>query len=195
LNAFAVGLGLNDDALIFNLLFKLGAFAAAPVFRLSLLPGCVGVADPVPDPGAVGMLPVELEVDGDGRVLLPLKGGIAWMYMLIPVFPPVFAGGDAARFAFPCFGVAAPATLGPGPALLGGGSFRVLASAPFTADTGIRGAARAVGGAPAAVTGDEPIVRARVDVASRVVFSLIRRCLSSSLARIGTRSSGIGLFS
>ena len=40
-----------------------------------------------------------------------------------------------------------------------------------------------------------PIARACDDSASLLDFSLISRCFSSSLARIGTRSSGIGLFS
>lgn len=39
-----------------------------------------------------------------------------------------------------------------------------------------------------------PIARACVDEASLVDFSIIARCFSSSLARIFTRSSGIGLF-
>ena len=40
-----------------------------------------------------------------------------------------------------------------------------------------------------------PMVRACADVASWVDFSRMARCLSSSLAKIGTRSSGIGLLS
>ena len=40
-----------------------------------------------------------------------------------------------------------------------------------------------------------PITRALEDVASLVDFSRICRCFSSSLARIETKSSGIGLFS
>ena len=47
----------------------------------------------------------------------------------------------------------------------------------------------------AAMVVETPIERAFVSSASRVDFSLIARCLSSSLARIGTRSSGIGLLS
>jgi threonine dehydratase len=39
-----------------------------------------------------------------------------------------------------------------------------------------------------------PIARACVDEASLVDFSMMARCLSSSLARILTRSSGMGLF-
>jgi hypothetical protein len=39
-----------------------------------------------------------------------------------------------------------------------------------------------------------PIARACVELASLVDFSMIARCLSSSLARILTRSSGMGLF-
>jgi hypothetical protein len=39
-----------------------------------------------------------------------------------------------------------------------------------------------------------PIARACVDAASFVDFSMIARCFSSSLARIFTRSSGMGLF-
>lgn len=47
-----------------------------------------------------------------------------------------------------------------------------------------------------AVVGLEaPIARAWDDAASLLAFSLIARCFSSSFARIGTRSSGIGLFS
>jgi hypothetical protein len=43
----------------------------------------------------------------------------------------------------------------------------------------------------AAVT---PIERACVDAASLADFSMMARCFSSSLARIFTRSSGMGLF-
>lgn len=39
-----------------------------------------------------------------------------------------------------------------------------------------------------------PIARACVDAASLVDFSMMARCLSWSLARILTRSSGMGLF-
>jgi len=47
-----------------------------------------------------------------------------------------------------------------------------------------------------AVAGVEgPIARASADAASALAFSLICFCLSSSFARIGTRSSGMGLFS
>ena len=42
---------------------------------------------------------------------------------------------------------------------------------------------------------DTPMARACADCASAADFSLILRCFSSSLARIGTRSSGIGLLS
>ena len=53
------------------------------------------------------------------------------------------------------------------------------------------------GGTPlVALAGEgKPILRAWEDCASRVAFSLIARCFSSSLASIGTRSSGMGLFS
>lgn len=40
-----------------------------------------------------------------------------------------------------------------------------------------------------------PMVRACVEEASLVAFSRICFCFSSSLARIGTKSSGMGLFS
>lgn len=54
----------------------------------------------------------------------------------------------------------------------------------------------ATGRAPGAVSVLEtPIARARASSASRVDFSLIAFCLPSSLARMGTRSSGMGLFS
>lgn len=39
-----------------------------------------------------------------------------------------------------------------------------------------------------------PIARACADPASLIDFSLMARCFSSSLARICTRSSGMGLF-
>jgi len=42
---------------------------------------------------------------------------------------------------------------------------------------------------------EAPMARAWDDAASLLAFSLIARCFSSSFARIGTRSSGIGLFS
>lgn len=59
--------------------------------------------------------------------------------------------------------------------------------------TSAAGGPRALGALLAVADG--PMLRACVDAASLLAFSRIARCFSSSLAKIGTKSSGIGLLS
>lgn len=77
----------------------------------------------------------------------------------------------------------------------------MLAFAVFEAgiwEPGLRAASTTLGARTPrdAVAGVEaPMALASLDSASFLAFSLIAFCFSSSLARIGTRSSGIGLLS
>lgn len=70
--------------------------------------------------------------------------------------------------------------------------FRAPSGATLT-ETGICGTREVLGDGLSVLTA--PMVRAVVEAASSVAFSRICRCLSSSLAKIGTRSSGMGLLS
>lgn len=194
MKAFALGLGLNDDALTFSR----AAFAAAF--------GDAGVAvepedakiDVVADAVMVGwrgapeaLLAVGCDV---WRVLVPRNGGMLWMTMLIPGLPVAATRGGGAAAAGAAGFAAAP---------FAGGAAAVLALAVgalgFRPGSGeiLAASAGPPRGAPGAVDGEEeaPMFRAWAEVASFVDFSLIARCFSSSLARIGTRSSGMGLFS
>lgn len=114
---------------------------------------------------------------GAAPTRLPLNGGIVWMTIGILLAPSLPATSFAVLLAVL-------------PAAATGG---------FAVDGGLAGAA----GDPSArdAEGDALsvaevlIARACEDSASFVDFSLIWRCFSSSLARIGTRSSGMGLLS
>jgi hypothetical protein len=112
--------------------------------------------------------------------------------MLIPGFPVAeirggAAAGAAGLAAVP-FATGGAAVLAPDAGALG---FRPESGEIFAARGG------PPRGAPGAVEGEEeaPIFRAWAEAASFVDFSLMARCFSSSLARMGTRSSGMGLLS
>lgn len=89
-----------------------------------------------------------------------------------------------------CMGAAeGAATLAAVAFAVGAGAIILRAgSAPFVAADGTARVALAA-------TTDAPMLRAPDEDASFVAFSRIAFCLSSSLARMGTRSSGIGLLS
>ena len=124
---------------------------------------------PVGAAGAVGA--------GAALARLPLNGGIAWMTIGILFVPSLLAAG----FAVPA--AALPAAAAGGFAEAGG--FAGAAGDPSARDTE---------GETVRVA-EVLIARACADSASFVDFSLIWRCFSSSLAKMGTRSSGMGLLS
>jgi len=114
---------------------------------------------------------------GIALLRLPLNGGIDWMTIgILPFASSLPAAGFAAVAAF----------------------FPSAAADGFADPGGCEGAAgdaRARLAEGDAVSVAVLIARACVDSASLVDFSLIWRCFSSSLARIGTKSSGMGLLS
>lgn len=138
------------------------------------------------DPEPLPLVGVAL---AEARGLVPLKAGMAWMTMLIDPFPPFTASDDGFADAG---------------ALVGAGMALVAASGAAAAALRLSGLGLAVVGCT--TTGRValgvglrtelvPIVRACVELASLVAFSRICFCFSSSFARIGTKSSGIGLLS
>jgi len=176
-NATAFGLGLNDVALTLSLL---AAAAASAFVGSAFLVGCA----PAPDPeGFVVVCVVLLDGCAAGCDFLPLKGGIDWMTIFILPFLVAVEVGDLVETID---GLAA--------------SFDEVEPVPETlpevdgvtlAETvGVGGLAAGVA-LSAAVA---PIARACADPASLVDFSMIASCFSLSLARILTRSSGMGLF-
>jgi hypothetical protein len=161
-------------ALTFNL------FAAASSFADSIL---LVDCELEPDPEAFVVGCVEALDDCDAVCnFLPLKGGIGWMTMLIR---EPLGGAVAGVLVLTTEGLLTsfedelvPDTL---PEL-------DVATLPEVAGTGELVAGVALSAAVA------PMERACAEVASLEDFSMIARCFSSSLARIFTRSSGIGLF-
>jgi hypothetical protein len=128
---------------------------------------------------------LELDFVGVGfELLFPLKGGMGWINI-------GFAEVGGFVESVEVFGVLAAAFVGVGLADAGV-AFREDSAAIFEADNcTLRGTAREA----AAVFSDEvPMARASADAASLVDLSLICFCLTSSFARMVTRSSGIGLF-
>jgi len=172
-NARAFGLGLKDVALTFSLFAATSAFAAS-----AFLIDCALV--PVPEGFGAACVALLDDCDGD---FLPLNGGMDWMTILI-----------LAVLAAVAVGVLVATMEG----LLT--SFDIVEPVPETLpelDGTTLFVAVGVGGLAAGVAlsaAVAPIARACVDEASLVDFSIIARCFSSSLARIFTRSSGIGLF-
>ena len=172
--AFALGLGLKDDAFAFS--------------RFAVVVGEVGTT------AALAVAPF---VCGAGdRALLPLNGGIGWIYILMVAFPLVLPGSAgfvvAGSFALEGTGVAVIAATARGFAETFAGvvGLRVTSGATLAAVCGIREALDEVLRDPAS-----PMARAHEEDASREVFSRICCCLPVSLARMGTRSSGMGLLS
>lgn len=214
-NALALTLGRNDDALALSLLFALVGdigpappFAPAFVWILALAGAAAGVAaggdDDDDAPSAAG----NDEDDGAAAAPLlrfPLNGGMGWIDMMIR--PTAFT----LPFVSPCFVAPADEAAAVIPAddilfeLLGAGvpglpEEEAAALAPEAFEE-IRLMLRLGAGMPppdaaaAATVLETPMARAWLDSASFVDFSIIWRCFSASLARIGTRSSGIGLLS
>jgi hypothetical protein len=174
-NATAFGFGLNDVALTFNL------FAAASSFADSvLLVDCELEADP-----EAFVVACVAALDGCDAVcdFLPLKGGIVWMTMLILEEP--LTGAVAGVLAMTTEGLLTsfedelvPDTL---PELDAATLLEVAGTGELVAGVALSAAVA-------------PMARACAEAASFVDFSTIARCFSSSLARIFTRSPGMGLF-
>ena len=173
-NATAFGLGLNDVALTFNLF----AAATSSFADSALLEDC----ELAPDPEAFVVACVAaLDCCDPECDFLPLKGGIGWMTMLI--LAPLGA----------VTGVLVPTTEG----LLTSFEDELVPDTLPEVDVATLLEVAGAGGFVAGVAlsaAVAPMVRACVEVASLVDFSIIARCFSSSLARIFTRSSGMGLF-
>lgn len=110
------------------------------------------------------------------------------MDMLMDPFPVAFEGSDVGLVAASAL-AAAPAAFDAG----AGAAFRVP-SGPSLAVAGCATTGRVAFGVGFS-TELTPIVRAWVELASLVALSRICFCFSSSLAKIETRSSGIGLLS
>ena len=166
-NADAFTFGLNDDAFTFSLFCAVGESGLGAGFAAPF------VAADATGCSGVGATAVEAR--------LPLNGGMGWINMLIFFVSPGLLGAvdvfciDEPAADDPAGFAAVAARLASTPALPGAGMARTPGAAAIVLET--------------------PIERALVSSASRVDFSLIARCLSSSLARIGTRSSGMGLLS
>jgi len=173
--AFALGLGLKDDAFAFSRFRVVGEVGAAAALAIVVAPFVCGAGD---------------------RALLPLNGGIGWIYILMVAFPLVLPGSAgfviAGNFVLEGTGVAVIATAANGFAGVFAGvvGLRATSGATLAVDCGIREALDEVLRDPAS-----PMARAAVEDASREVFSRICCCLPVSLARMGTRSSGMGLLS
>jgi hypothetical protein len=158
------GLGLNDEA------FALSLFA--------VVVGDVGTAAPF----------VWVAGAGNGVVgrFAPLNGGIGCMYILTEFFLPSSLGFVAMGFTTEAD---VPATGAFGMAGGAGVAFVEAGTTLLDVEVGMRDAPGEA--LRVAVT---PMARALVETASTEAFSRICRCFSSSLARIGTKSSGMGLF-
>jgi len=173
-NATAFGFGLNDVALTFNLFIAPSSFADSILFE-----DCELVLDP--EAFVVACVAV-LDCCDAVCDFLPLKGGMDWMTMLI-LGPLV--GAVTAVFVLTTEGLLTsfedelvPETL---PEVDVATLLEVVETGGLVAGVALRAAVA-------------PMERACAEVASLVDFSIIARCFSSSLARIFTRSSGIGLF-
>jgi hypothetical protein len=173
-NATAFGFGLNDEALTFNLFAAISSFADS-----ALLVDCE--LEPEPEAFVVACVAA---LDGCDAVcdFLPLKAGMGWM--TIPILAPL-VGAVTGALLLTTEGLLTsfedelvPDTL---PEV-------DVATLLEVAGTGGLAAGVALSAAVA------PMERACAEAASLVDFSMIARCFSSSLARIFTRSSGMGLF-
>ena len=199
MKAFALGLGLNDEALTFN--------------RLAIVFGEAGLAEFLVAPFAFWFVLVEVPfaVTGVLEVVVmalesclplsfPLNGGIVWMTMLIFFEVVPSAGLAVAAVAAAAEAAAALAIFCALAAVIDACALLDAILEPSACVIGLRFdsefLAPATGKPRDAVVGLEaPMARAWEEAASLLAFSIIARCFSSSFARIGTRSSGIGLFS
>jgi hypothetical protein len=146
----------------------------------------VGVAEAV-----VVVDPLAGEAPDCGREDLPLNGGIAWMNILAVGFDgAVFTAGSDEFVGFEgaaTFCVVTEATRLFVAVLVGASGRRLKSVLILDGGTWVPREALAAVAAP--------MLRACADEASLLALSRMARCFSSSLARIGTRSSGIGLLS
>lgn len=174
MNATAFGFGLNEVALTFNLFAATSSFADS-----TLLVDCELEADP-----EAFVVACVAALDGCDAVcdFLPLKGGMAWMTMLI--LEPL-AGAVAGVLELTTEGLLTSFEEELVPDILPEVDVATLLE---VVGTGGLAAGVALSAAVA------PMARACAEAASFVDFSMIARCLSSSLARIFTRSPGMGLF-
>jgi len=173
LNAFAFGFGLNDEALTFKWAADVGEVGTS----------IRGVTEVDPE-----LFPLAGVAFAEARGLLPLKAGMGCMNMLIDPFPPfaLSTGGfiEAGAFAGAGMGLVVP----DGAA----GTLRPSGAALAVAGCATTGRVALGVGFRTELT---PIVRAWVELASLEALSRICFCFSSSLAKIGTKSSGMGLLS
>lgn len=199
-----MGFGLNDEALTFNRLATVfgeaGATAGLAEFLvvwLLLLVVFWFVLDVAPF-AATGVLEVVVITLAFCLPLsFPLKGGIVWMTMLI-FFVAGLSAGLAAVAAAAAEAAATLAIFCALAAVIDAWTLLEAIFDPSACVIGLRVESEflvATGKPREAVVGLEaPMARAWDDAASLLAFSLIACCLSPSFARIGTRSSGIGLF-
>ena len=206
MKAFALGLGLNDEALTFSRLLATvfgegGTMAGLAEFLAVLLLLVVFWFVLAEAPFVTGVLEVVVMALAFCLPLsFPLKGGIVWMTMLI-----FFEGALSAGLAVVAAAAAAEAaaTLAIFCALAAVIDAWALLEAIFDPSACVIGLridseflAPATGKPREAVVGLEaPMARAWDEAASLLALSLIACCFSSSFARIGTRSSGMGWFS
>jgi len=155
--------------------FGLGLNEDAFALSRAVLVGDMGTAAP--------FVWVAVPCDGVGERFSPLNGGIGWIYMLTVGFLTSSAGFVVRGLEVE---VEAPAM---GAFVTVGTTGLARAAATLTDVGAIR---EALGeGLRTVVT---PMARAFEEEASCDAFSRICRCLSSSLARIGTKSSGMVWF-
>ena len=166
-------MGLNDEALTFNRAADVGEVGAS----------VRGVTEEDPE-----LLPLAGVALAEARGFAPLKAGMGWINILIDPFPP-FAISDDVFAEAGAFAVAGIAFVTPDVAA---GTLRP--SGPGLAVAGCATTGRVALGVGLR-TELTPIVRACVELASLLALSRICFCFSSSLAKIGTKSSGMGLLS
>ena len=183
----ALVLGLNEDALTFS---RAALAAVGETGTVEPPVGGAGLRLPlglgVPVPEGVPLV----DVAGVPAFLLPLNGGIAGITI------GIFLSTDASAGLVVVVTLDALPVLGGG-ATAGGGVAPTTALVDKACVAGLRTASGTLAGIPrdADVGLVAPIARALVEDASRSDLSFIAFCFSLSFARIGTKSSGIGLLS
>ena len=188
MKAFALGLGLNDDALTFNRLAivfgEAGAMAGLAEFLVALLVVFWFAVAPFVVTGVLEVVVMALE--SCLPLSFPLNGGIVWMTMLIFFEDVPSAGLAAAAVAAAAAAAEAAAALAIFCALAAVIDACTLLDAildPSACGIGLRLESEFLAPATAkprdAVVGLEaPMARAWEDAASLLAFSLIARCFS-----------------
>lgn len=186
MKAFALGLGLNDEALTFNRLAivfgEAGTMAGLAEFLVALLLDVfwfVLVEAPFVVAGVLEVVETGLEFC---LPLVPLNGGIVWMTMLI-FFEVVPSVGLAAAVAAAAEAAAALAIFCALAAVIDACTLLDAILDPSACGIGLRLESEFLAPATAkprdAVVGLEaPMARAWEDAASLLAFSLIARCFS-----------------